>query len=131
MAGMSSFVTLFVLTAMPAGTPFEGGMSTAYTTKDTMEACEASIEPVTAILTDGGVKVVTIECLTTGQPITQFQHRPPKNAPRHAFLNRIKDGKLMLIPQESEKACQAAYSQQDKDGLRHYCSTSKQSLVKP
>lgn len=131
MAGMSTFVTLFVLTAMPVGTPFEGGMSSAYTTKDNMEACMASIEPVKEILTSGGVKVVTIECLTTGQPITQFQHRPPKDAPRYAILNRIAGDKLMLIPQQSEKACQAAYNQQVKDGLRHYCSTSKQELVKP
>lgn len=131
MAGMSTFVTLFVLTAMPAGTPFEGGMSTAYTTKDNMEACKASIEPVTDILTAGGVEVVTIECVTTGQPITQFQHRPPKDAPRHAFLNRIKDGKLMIIPQESEKACKTAYDDQGNGDVRHYCSTSKQDLVKP
>lgn len=130
MAGMPTLVTLFVLTAMPAEAPFEGGMSTAYTIKESRDVCEASIESVNEILAAGGVKVVTIECLTMGQPITQFQHRPPKDAPRHAFLNRIKDGKLMLIPQQSEKACQATYTQQDKDGIRQYCSTSKQNLAK-
>ena len=130
MAGAATVVTLFVLTAMPAGSPFEGGMSSAYTNKDNLEACQASIEPVKEILVGGGVEVVTMECLKTSQPITQFKHRPPKDAKRRAFLNRINGDQLMIIPQETEKGCQAAYPEVKDGDLRHYCSTSKQNLVK-
>ncbi len=129
MAGLTStIVTLFVLTAMP-GEQMAGKHSTAYTNKADMATCEASVGPVTDILTNGGVKVVSIECLKTSQPITQFKHRPPKDAPRHAYLNRISDGQLMLLPQESEEACLKAYETGGTGKVRHICSTSKQQLV--
>lgn len=119
----SSLITLFVLTAMAGG-----GQSTAYTTKADMESCKASIAPVTEILTNGGVDVLTIECVTTKQIITQFKHRPPKDAPRTAYLNQIVNGELTLIKQESEAACQAAHPQKASGDIRQYCATSKQSL---
>jgi hypothetical protein len=121
----SSIVTLFVLTAMAGG-----GQSTAYTTKADMDTCNASVVPVTEILTNGGVEVITIECVTTKQLITQFKHRPPKDAPRTAYLNQIVSGELTLIEQESEATCNAEHPEKASGEIRQYCATSKQSLQK-
>jgi hypothetical protein len=119
----SSIITLFVLTAMAGG-----GQSSAYTTKPTMEACKASIAPVTEILTNGGVTVIAMECVTSSQIITQFKHRPPKDAPRTAYLNQIVKGDLTLIEQESEASCNKAHPQKTMGEIRQFCATSKQSL---
>ncbi|MCV6547798.1 MAG: hypothetical protein OIF56_11035 [Cohaesibacter sp.] len=121
----SSLITLFVLTAMASG-----GHSTAYTTKPDMQTCKASIAPVTEILTNGGVTVLAIECVTMKQRVTQFQHRPPKDAPRTAYLNRLVRGDLTLIEQESESACKANHPQKAQGDIRQFCATSKQSLQK-
>ncbi|MCT4656849.1 MAG: hypothetical protein N4A65_13650 [Cohaesibacter sp.] len=121
----SSLVTLFVLTAMAGG-----GHSTAYTTKESMEACKATIAPVEEILTNGGVKVISIDCVTTSQKVTQFKHRPPKDAPRVAFLNVIDKGVLTITAQDSEEACQKAYPANLEEDVKQICSTSKQQLEK-
>ncbi|HAT87782.1 MAG TPA: hypothetical protein DCS30_18690 [Rhizobiales bacterium] len=119
----SSIVTLFVLTAMAGG-----GQSTAYTTKADMDTCKASILPVTEILTNGGVEIITIDCVMTKQAITQFKHRPPKDAPRTAYLNQIVGGELTLVEQKSEAACKDEHPEKIKGEIRQYCATSKQSL---
>lgn len=124
---MKTLLIMFLLTTSPDGT-----LQSAYVVKDNVMSCKASIMAVKNILGATETKVAKAECVKSSQVFAAFVHpnsdEKPKERKQYHYLNVLKDGKLSVVAQTSQKACKVK-----KGAMKvatSWCSTSSQLLKK-
>ena len=122
---MNTGIVMIILTLLPGG-----DLSASFVNTDTLAECEQRLGRIRPILENGKMGLREAGCFRSTAEFDYFDHDPPADAPRHAFLIELESELASVRKLDAPGDCDALLAQEDGPvGKARYCATSTQAMT--
>lgn len=119
---MNTGVVMIILMLLPGG-----DLSSTFVNTGSAPECEQRLARIRPILAGSGTELKEAGCFRSAAQFDDFDHDPPADAPRHAFLVDLDGDEANVRKLASAEECRAALEATGRQ--RSYCTTSTQDMT--
>ena len=119
---MNTGIVMIILMLLPGG-----DLSASFVNTDTLAECEQRLGRIRPILEGSKMEVKAAGCFKSAAMFDDFDHDPPADAPRNAFLIDLDGDAASVRKLGSAEECRAALEASGRQ--TSYCATSTQDMA--